>query len=125
MEGKMRIIRTDEEHEAAVREIERLWSAEPGTPDHDNLELLGYLVNAYEEKRWPIEQPDPIVAIKFRMEQAGYTSADLGRVIGSEPRASEVLRKKRALNVKMIHAISSAWRIPAEVLITPYQLSRT
>jgi len=120
----MRIIRTDNEHEAAIRDIERLWQAQPGTEEHDRLELLGHLVNAYEENRWPIDPPDPIEAIRFRMEQAGYTNADLGHLIGSESRASEILRKKRALTVKMIHAISSAWKIPAEVLVTPYPLSR-
>ena len=72
-----KIIKNDADHEAAVREIERLWTAVPGTDDHDKLELLGKLVTAYEEERWPIEPPDPIETIKFRMECCGYRKSDL------------------------------------------------
>lgn len=68
---EMKPIRTDADHEAAVDEIERLWDAEPGTPDHDRLEILGTLVSAYEDARWPIDAPDPVAAIKARMDAAG------------------------------------------------------
>ncbi len=121
---ELKPIRTDDDHDVAIREIERLWDAKPGTDDHDKLDILGQLVSAYEEKRWPINPPDPIEAIKFRMEQSGYTNADLARVIGSWPRATEVLKKRRALTVKMIHALTTHWHIPAETLLTPYKLMR-
>jgi HTH-type transcriptional regulator / antitoxin HigA len=115
-------IRDDRDHEAALAEIERLWDAVPGTPEHDMLEVLGMLVNAYEEQRWPIDAPDPVEAIKFRMEQSGYTQSDLARVIGSRPRASEVMAKKRRLTMEMAWELSRQWNIPAETLVKPYKL---
>ena len=117
-------IRTDEDHAEAIAEIERLWSAEPGTIEHDRLEVLGMLVDAYEATRWPIEAPDPVEAIKSRMEQNGYSQSDLGRLLGSRPRASEVLARKRKLTVEMIHKLTNEWRIPAEVLIKPYRMEK-
>lgn len=118
----IRPIRTDEDHAAAVADIERLWDAEPGTAEHDRLEVLGTLVDAYEARRWPIDPPDPVEAIKSRMEQAGYTQADLARVIGSRARASEVLARKRRLTLEMAWRLSTEWQIPAESLIRPYPL---
>jgi HTH-type transcriptional regulator/antitoxin HigA len=117
-------IRTDEDHAEAIAEIERLWSAEPGTIEHDRLEVLGMLVDTYEAARWPIEAPDPVEAIKSRMEQNGYSQSDLGRLLGSRPRASEVLARKRKLTVEMIHKLTNEWRIPAEVLIKPYRTEK-
>jgi HTH-type transcriptional regulator/antitoxin HigA len=117
-------IRTDEDHAEAVAEIERLWSAEPGTIEHDRLEVLGMLVDTYEAARWPIETPDPVEAIKSRMEQNGYSQSDLGRLLGSRPRASEVLARKRKLTVEMIHKLTNEWHIPAEVLIKPYRMEK-
>lgn len=118
-------IRSDEEHAEVVAEIEQLWEAEPGTPEHDRLEVLGMLVDAYETNRWPIEAPDPVEAIKFRMEQNGLSQSDLGRLLGSQPRASEVLAKKRKLTVEMIHKLSAHWKIPADVLVRPYRTQQT
>jgi HTH-type transcriptional regulator/antitoxin HigA len=115
-------IRTDADHEAAVEEIESLWDAEPGTPAHDRLEVLGTLVDAYEASRWPIDVPDPVEAIKARMDAAGYTQSDLGRLLGSRPRASEVLNRQRRLTVEMAWKLHEAWAIPAESLIKPYDL---
>lgn len=117
-------IRTDEDHAEAIAEIERLWSAEPGTVEHDRLEVLGMLVDTYEAARWPIEAPDPVEAIKSRMEQNGYSQSDLGRLLGSRPRASEVLARKRKLTVEMIHKLTNEWHIPAEVLIKPYRTEK-
>ena len=117
-------IRTDEDHAEAIAEIERLWSAEPGTIEHDRLEVLGMLVDTYEAARWPIEAPDPVEAIKSRMEQNGYSQSDLGRLLGSRPRASEVLARKRKLTVEMIHKLTNEWHIPAEVLIKPYRMEK-
>jgi HTH-type transcriptional regulator/antitoxin HigA len=118
----IRAIHNDDDHARAVAEIGRLWGAAPGTPEHDQLEVLGVLVAAYEEKRWPLPDADPVEAIKFRMEQASLTQADLARTIGSVSRASEILRRKRHLTIEMIWKLNREWRIPAESLIKPYEL---
>jgi HTH-type transcriptional regulator/antitoxin HigA len=110
-------IRTDADHAAALGRIEALWDAQPGTPEHDEIEVLGILVADYEDKRWPIFPPDPIDAIKFHMEQNGLRQKDLAGVIGSVSRASEILGRHRTLTVDMIRAIHAAWSIPLESLI--------
>lgn len=115
-------IRTDQDHADAIAAIESLWDAEPGTAEHDRLEVLGTLVDAYEAQRWPITAPDPVDAIKARMEQAGLTQTDLARLIGSRARASEILSRKRRLTLDMAWKLSQEWRIPAESLIRPYPL---
>ena len=115
-------IRNERDYRAAVKQIEALWSAKPGTPEHDRLEVLGTLVDVYESKRWPIDAPDPVEAIRFRMEQGGLTQADLAKVLGSRSRASEVLRRKRPLTIGMVWSLSRAWKIPAESLVKPYRV---
>jgi HTH-type transcriptional regulator / antitoxin HigA len=110
-------IRTYADHRAALIRIEALWDARPGTPEHDELEVLGILVSDYEDKRWPILPPGPVEAIRFHMEQNGFRQKDLARVIGSESRASEVLNRRRPLTVQMIKAIHAAWSVPLECLI--------
>ncbi len=115
-------IHSEADHAAAVEEIESLWDAGPGTPEHDRLEILGTLVDSYEATRWPIDVPDPVEAIKARMDAAGYTQSDLGRLLGSRPRASEVLNRQRRLTVEMVWKLYEAWAIPAESLIKPYDL---
>jgi HTH-type transcriptional regulator / antitoxin HigA len=114
----LRPLRNDQDHTKALTEIERLWDAEPGTPEHDRLEVLGLLVNAYEDRRWPIEPGDPVAAIKFQMEQAGHTQADLAKLLGSRSRASEILNHRRPLTIEMAAKLHRAWRIPAECLIS-------
>jgi HTH-type transcriptional regulator/antitoxin HigA len=101
-------IRSENDHSAAIARIEARWDAEPGTPEHDEIEVLSVLVAAYEEGRWPILPPDPVEAIKFHMEQNGFRQKDLAGVIGSESRASEVLSRRRSLTVQMIKAIHAA-----------------
>lgn len=113
----LRPLRNDRDHAQALAEIERLWNSEPGTPEHDRLEVLGLLVNAYEDRCWPIEPGDPVAAIKFQMEQAGHTQADLAKLLGSRSRASEILNHKRLLTMEMAAKLHHAWRIPAECLI--------
>jgi HTH-type transcriptional regulator/antitoxin HigA len=115
-------INSDERHDQALREIERLWGAEPGTEEGDRLDILLTLVDAYEAKRWPIDAPDPVEAIRQHMELTGRTQRDLARLLGSPSRASEILRRKRALTIDMVHKLSSQWRIPAEELVKPYPL---
>jgi|SRR5580658_522376 HTH-type transcriptional regulator/antitoxin HigA len=115
---ELRPLRNDQDHAQALAEIELLWNAAPGTPDHDRLEVLGLLVNAYEDRRWPIEPGDPVAAIKFQMEQAGHTQADLAKLLGSRSRASEILSRKRLLTMEMAVKLHRAWRIPAECLLS-------
>ena len=114
----LRPLRNDQDHARALAEIERLWNAEPGTSKHDRLEVLGLLVSAYEDRRWPIEPGDPVAAIKFQMEQAGHTQADLAKLLGSRSRASEILNHKRPLTMEMAAKLHRMWRIPAECLIS-------
>jgi len=119
----IRPIHTDEDHAAALAEIERLWGAEIGSPDGDRLDVLATLVEAYEEKRWPIDAPDPIDVLRAVIDGGEHTQAELAELLGSRPRASEVLNRKRALTVEMIHKISTQWHIPADLLVRPYHLA--
>ena len=115
-------IRTDEDHARALRRIERLWNAKPNSPEEAELDVLATLVDAYEEKRWPIEAPNPVDAIIVYMSERALTQADLAKVIGSRSRASEILNKRRHLTLEMVCALNKKWRIPAELLIKPYKL---
>lgn len=119
----LRPIRSKTAYKAAIAEIERLWHAKSGSPEHDRLEVLGILVDAYEAKRWPIDPPDPIDALRFHMEQTGRTQTDLAKLIGSASRASEVLRRKRRLTIEVAWQLHRRWRIPAESLLQPYELA--
>lgn len=110
-------IRTDADHAAALARIEALWSTEPGTAEHDELEVLAVLVSAYEDEHWPVSPPHPVEAIKFHMEQNGLKQKDLAALIGSVSRASEILSRRRPLTVEMIRAIHRGWKIPLASLI--------
>jgi HTH-type transcriptional regulator/antitoxin HigA len=118
----VRPIRTRRDHERALAEIERLWKARPGTRQHDRLDVLATLVEAYERKHFPMSPPDPVHAILFRMEQQGLTRKDLEPLLGSRARVSEVLNRKRALTLPMIRALHRKLGIAAEVLIAPKQV---
>jgi HTH-type transcriptional regulator/antitoxin HigA len=112
-------IKTDADHEAALKEIERLWGAAEGTADGDRLEVLTTLVEAYEESHFPMDLPDPIEAIKFRLEQQGEDKKSLIGIIGNRTRVYEVLRRDRALSLTMIRQLNHHLGIPAEILIRP------
>ncbi|HXW15234.1 MAG TPA: transcriptional regulator [Terriglobia bacterium] len=112
-------IKTESDHAAALREIERLWGADEGTVAGDRLEVLTTLVEAYEQAHFPIDAPDPIEAIKFRLEQQGTDKKMLIGVIGSRTRVHEVLRRDRALSLAMIRRLHQKLKIPADVLIRP------
>jgi HTH-type transcriptional regulator/antitoxin HigA len=114
---KPRLIKTEAEYEAALVRIEKLMDAKRNTPQGDELELLSLLVYDYEERVFPIEKPDPIAAIRFRMEQQGLEPKDLVPFLGSRSRVSEVLSGRRNLSLKMIRALVNGLRIPAEVLL--------
>ena len=123
----IRPIRTDEDHRAALAAIDTLWGAVEGTEDGDKLDVLLALVDIYEAKRWPIEIDetfDPIDVLRFAIDELGHTQAELAELLGSRPRASEILSRQRALTVEMIHKIGEAWKIPADLLVRPYKLER-
>lgn len=119
MANELRPIRTAEEHESALEEIDRLWNAPEGSPEADRLDVLATLVDAYEERQFPFDPPDPIDAIEFRMAQMGYSRKDLEPLIGSRARVAEILNRKRGLSLEMIRRLHDAWGIPAEILIRP------
>lgn len=116
-------IRNDADHKRALAEIDRLMDAEPGSPDGDRLEILSLLVENWEVRRFPIDPPDPVEAIKFVMEQTGRSRGDLAALIGSASRASEILRRRRPLTMEMVRRLNEAWGIPAELLIRRYELT--
>ena len=115
-------VKTKKDHESALKEIERLFDATPGTREGDRLEVLATLVEAYEEKHHPIAPPNPIDAIRYYMESRGLTRGDMEPFIGSRARVSEVLNRKRALTMEMIRNLHKGLGIPAEVLIQPYRI---
>ncbi len=110
-------VRTSKDHKAALAEVERLWEAKPGTSEHDRLEVLVTLVEAYEAKRHPIPPPDPVEAILFRLDQLDLDRKDLEALIGSRARVSEVLSGRRSLSLAMIRRLHRRLGIPAEILI--------
>ncbi len=113
-------IKTKKDYQAAMNRLEAIFDAKPGTPEGDELEVLGILIDKYEQEHYPIDYPDPIEAIKFRMEQLGYNQKDLAKVVGLKSRASEILNKKRKLTLEMIRQLHQALRIPTDVLIQSY-----
>ncbi len=116
-----RPLRSEADYDAALAEIERYFEMEPkrGTPEADRFDLLALIIEDYERKRWPIEPPSAIDAIRYRMEMGGYTQADLGRLLGSRQRASDILARKRPLTMGMAWRLHREWGIPAEALIAP------
>lgn len=119
MRSEVRPIRTKRDYEAALKEVERLWGAKSGTSEGDRLDVLATLIDAYEATHYPMNPPDPIEAIKFRMEQQGLTRKDLEPLIGTRTRVAEVLNRKRNLSIGMIRRLHDALGISAEVLIRP------
>ena len=117
----IRPIRTETDHQAALREISALMESDPdlGTPEGDRLYILATLVQAFEARHMPITAPDPVEAIKFRMEQSGLSVKDLEPIIGKSNRVYEVLNRKRPLTLAMIRRLHQSLGIPAEVLIAP------
>ena len=116
----IKLIKTKKDYEQALARLEVIFDAKKRTPQGDELELLGMLVDNYENEKFPIGFPDPIEAIKFRMEQLGYTQTDLANVVGLKSRASEILNRKRKLSLEMIRQIHNSLNIPTEVLIQAY-----
>jgi HTH-type transcriptional regulator/antitoxin HigA len=117
-------IRTERDYERALREVERLMDAKPRSAEEDKLNVLATLVDAYESEHFPIDPPDPIEAIRFRLEQQGLDPSALIGVIGGRSRVYEVMNRKRALSLEMIRRLSERFGIPAEVLIRPIRVRR-
>ncbi len=121
---ELKPIRTQADYKAALKKISSLLEAPVGSRETEMLELISVLVEAYEEEHHPVDPPDPIEAIKFRMEQMGLTRYDLEPYLGSRARVSEVLNRKRPLSVEMIRRLNAGLGIPAEILIRPYKSGR-
>ena len=111
-------IRTESDHKQAIARLKELWGAEKDTPEGEEFEVLFTLVEAYEAKQYPIAPPDPIEAIKFRMEQESMTNTDLARYLGYKSRVSEILSGKRKLTVRMMQVLHHKLGIPAESLLS-------
>jgi HTH-type transcriptional regulator/antitoxin HigA len=114
---KPKIIKNETDYQAALAYLETLMDAQPGTPEEEELELFAMLIETYEQATFPIDLPDPVSAIQFRMEQQGLKRKDLEPYIGSQSKVSEVLNGKRSLSLAMIRALHTGLDIPAEVLL--------
>ena len=122
---EIRPIKTKADHRAALKEIERLMDAKPGTPAGDRLDVLTTLVERFESQHEPIDPPNPIDALRYHMESRGLTRRDLEPFIGSRARVAEVLNRRRALTIEMIRKLHEGLGISAEVLIRPYSVRRS
>lgn len=116
----IKVIKTEEQYQAALARLEEIFDSAKDSPQADELELLSLLIERYEDETSPIDLPDPIEAIKFRMEQMGYKQKDLARVIGFKGRVSEILNRKRKLSIGIIRKLHEALGIPTDVLIKEY-----
>jgi len=124
MATELKPIRTEADYDAALAEVERLWGAKSGTPDGDRLDVLATLIEVYEAKNYPMDPPDPIEAIRFRMEQQGLTRRDLEPMIGPRNRVADVLNRKRGLSIEMIRQLHDHLGISAEGLIRPSRFDK-
>jgi len=120
---EIRPIKTEADYKATLGEIEKFWDSEPDTPESDRLDILVTLVEAYETKHYPIDPPDPVDAIKFRMEQMGLTDKDLGKYMGGRGRVTKILNRQLPLSLDMIRKLHKNLGIPAEVLISEPSIS--
>jgi len=113
-------IKTENDYNQALERLEVIFDAKKGSHEGDELEVLGILIDQYENEHFPIGMPDPIEAIKFRMEQMGYNQNDLANIVGLKSRASEILNRKRKLSLEMIRQLHEQLNIPTDVLIQAY-----
>ena len=116
----LKVLKTEKEYQIALKRLEEIFDSKKDSKNGDELELLSLLIDNYEKEKFPIDLPDPIEAIKFRMEQLGYNQKDLSDVIGLKSRVSEILNKKRKLTLDMIRKLHAALGIPTEVLVRDY-----
>lgn len=116
----LKVIKTEKDYQKALKRLEVIFDAKKGSKDGDELELLSLLIDNYEKEKYPIDLPDPIEAIKFRMDQLGYKQKDLAEAIGLKSRVSEILNRKRKLTLDMIRKLHEVLGIPTEVLVKEY-----
>lgn len=116
----MKPIKNEKQYKAALARLEKVFDASPGTKEGDEAEMLVIFIEDYENKHYPIAPPDPIEAIKFYMEQKGYTMKELEVALGYKSRVSEILSRKRKLNLGMIRSLHEKWKIPLEALVKDY-----
>ena len=121
---EIRPIKTETDYTNALKRLETIFSAEIGTTESDEADVLGLLIDEYEKKHYPIEAPDPIEAIKIRMEEMQLKQIDLVSEIGGKSRVSEILNRKRKLTIEMIRKLTIRLNLSAELLINDYHLSR-
>ena len=117
---QLRLIKTEADYQEALSRLEEIFDAQPGTEEGDEFEVLSLLIDSYEKVNFPIEAPDPIEAVKFRMEQLGIKQKDLAEVLGFKSRVSEIMNKKRKLTLEMIRKLHTSLNIPTNVLIQEY-----
>ena len=117
---QLKPIKTKRDYQAAIKRLEKIFDARPNTIQGDELDILVLLIEKYEDKHFPIEAPDPIEAIKFRMEQMGYKTKDLEKIIGNKSHTSEILNRKRKLSLSMIRKLHQELNIPTNILIQEY-----
>jgi HTH-type transcriptional regulator/antitoxin HigA len=117
---EIKVIKNEEDYNSALKKLEEIFDAPVNSPDGDEAELLTVLIEKYEEEHYPIESPDPIEAIRFRMEQMNMKKKDLAEVLGYKSRVSEILSRKRKLSLKMIRQLHKKLRIPYDSLLTEY-----
>jgi HTH-type transcriptional regulator / antitoxin HigA len=122
----VRPVRTEADYDWALAEIAPYFDQQPvvGSAAADRFDVLAALIESYENRHWPIDAPDPVSAIRQWMDEHGFDQADLGRVLGSRSRASEILRRKRPITLAMAHILNTEWGIPADILIQPYALDQ-
>lgn len=121
----IRAIRTEDDYNWAIAEITKYFENEPeiDSPEGDRFDVLATLIKAYEDSHYPIDAPDPVDTIRAHMEMAGLKQGALAEILGSRPRASEILNRKRPLTMEMVYKLHREWHIPAEALIQPYHLA--
>ena len=117
--NELKPIRNDDDYEDALLLLKQLWGAKAGSPEADKLDILATLIDAYEAKHYPMDPPDPIEAIQFRMEQQGLSRKDLEPLIGTRARVAEVMNRRRSLSIDMIRRLHEQLGISAEILIRP------
>jgi HTH-type transcriptional regulator/antitoxin HigA len=117
---KLKPIKTKKDYQQAMQRLEVIFDAKKNTAEGDELAILGILIEQYENEHFPIDMPDPVEAIKFRMEQMGYNQTELAKIVGLKSRASEILNRKRKLSLDMIRQLHEKLNIPTDVLIQEY-----
>lgn len=119
----IKLIKTEADYQKALKRLEEIFDAKTGTPESDEADILGLLIDEYEKKHYHIDVPDPIEAIKIRMEEMHLRQADLADVIGGANRVSEVLNRKRKLTIEMIRNLTKRLNLSPELLIRDYKLA--